>query len=170
SSLRFDVNMSARKKGTETLGVRTETKNLNSFRFMEACIKQEVERQIDILEDGGEVIQDTRLYNGDTHTARSMRVKEDADDYRYFPCPDIAPVNVTEAQIQALKEALHELHEARRMRFMSEYEVATYDGVRPTSDRLTAEYSEAVTTARGHAKLAAKWELGQLAGALNQHS
>src|SRR5699024_2716570 len=153
-----------------TLGVRTETKNLNSFRFMEACIKQEVERQIDILEDGGEVIQETRLYNGDTHTARSMRVKEDADDYRYFPCPDIAPVNVTEAQIQALKEALPELPEARKTRFISEYELSTYDAVQLTSDRFTADYFEAVTTACGDAKLAANWVLGDLAGALNQHS
>ncbi|HLR16810.1 MAG TPA: Asp-tRNA(Asn)/Glu-tRNA(Gln) amidotransferase subunit GatB [Alcanivoracaceae bacterium] len=169
-SLRFDVNVSVRKKGTETLGVRTETKNLNSFRFMEACIKQEVERQIDILEDGGEVIQETRLYNGDTHTARSMRVKEDADDYRYFPCPDIAPVNVTEAQIQALKEALPELPEARKTRFISEYELSTYDAVQLTSDRFTADYFEAVTTACGDAKLAANWVLGDLAGALNQHS
>jgi aspartyl-tRNA(Asn)/glutamyl-tRNA(Gln) amidotransferase subunit B len=86
-SMRFDVNISVRKKGAE-LGTRTETKNLNSFRFMEEAIKLEVERQIDVIEDGGRVIQETRLYNGDTKTARSMRSKEEANDYRYFPCPD----------------------------------------------------------------------------------
>ena len=89
-NMRFDVNVSIRKPG-DALGTRTETKNLNSFRFMERAIKLEVERQIDVLEDGGEIVQETRLYNGDTHTARSMRSKEDANDYRYFPCPDLLP-------------------------------------------------------------------------------
>src|SRR5699024_4690066 len=168
-SLRFDVNVSVRKKGAEAMGVRTETKNLNSFRFMEACIKQEVERQIDVLEDGGQIIQETRLYNGDTHTARSMRVKEDADDYRYFPCPDIRPVVVTNEQIQALKATLPELPEARKARFLSDYDLSAYDAEQLTSDRFTADYFEATAKACGDAKLAANWVLSDLAGALNQH-
>lgn len=168
-SIRFDVNVSVRPKGEEEFGVRTETKNLNSFRFMEACIKQEVARQIDTLEDGDSIVQETRLYNGDTHTARSMRVKEDADDYRYFPCPDIQPIAVSEQQIEELKAALPELPKARQARFIQEYELSDYDATLLTSDRFTADYFEATTQACGDAKLAANWVLGELAGALNQH-
>lgn len=168
-SLRFDVNVSVRPKGQAEFGTRTETKNLNSFRFMEACIKQEVARQIDLLEDGGEVVQETRLYNGDTHTARSMRVKEDADDYRYFPCPDIPPVVVSTETIDALKAALPELPEARKARFINEYELSAYDATQLTNDRFMADYFEAVAKACGDAKLAANWVSSDLAGALNQH-
>lgn len=167
-SLRFDVNVSVRPKGQEEFGTRTETKNLNSFRFMEACIKQEVARQIDVLEDGGNVVQETRLYNGDTHTARSLRVEEDADDYRYFPCPDIPPVVVSSEDIEALKAALPELPEARKARFVSEYELSNYDATQLTTERHTADYFEAVAKHCGDAKLAANWVLGDVAGMLNQ--
>lgn len=168
-SLRFDVNVSVRPKDQAELGTRTETKNLNSFRFMEACIKQEVARQIDLLEDGGEVVQETRLYNGDTHTARSMRVKEDADDYRYFPCPDIPPVVVSDEQIEALRAALPELPQARKARFISDYDLSHYDATQLTTERHTADYFEAVATHCDDAKLAANWVLGDVAAMLNQH-
>lgn len=167
-SLRFDVNVSVRPKGQEEFGTRTETKNLNSFRFMEACIKQEVARQIDVLEDGGSVVQETRLYNGDTHTARSMRIKEDADDYRYFPCPDIPPVVVNTETIDALRAALPELPEARKARFVSDYELSNYDATQLTTERYTADYFEAVAKHCGDAKLAANWVLSDVAGMLNQ--
>lgn len=168
-SLRFDVNVSVRPKGQDEFGTRTETKNLNSFRFMEACIKQEVERQIDLIEDGGEVIQETRLYNGDTHTARSMRVKEDADEYRYFPCPDIRPVVANDELIEKLRSELPELPEARKARFIEEYELSDYDAALLTNDRFTADYFEEVAKACGDAKLAANWVGSDLAGALNQN-
>jgi len=167
-SLRFDVNVSVRPKGQPEFGTRTETKNLNSFRFMEACIKQEVARQIDVLEDGGSVVQETRLYNGDTHTARSMRVKEDADDYRYFPCPDLPPVVVSSEDIEVLRAALPELPEARKTRFVSDYELSNYDATQLTTERHTADYFEAVAKHCGDAKLAANWVLGDVAGMLNQ--
>lgn len=167
-SLRFDVNVSVRPKGQEEFGTRTETKNLNSFRFMEACIKQEVARQIDVLEDGGSVVQETRLYNGDTHTARSMRIKEDADDYRYFPCPDIPPVVVNTETIDALRAALPELPEARKARFVSDYELSNYDATQLTTERYTADYFEAAAKHCGDAKLAANWVLSDVAGMLNQ--
>lgn len=167
-SLRFDVNVSVRPKGQEEFGTRTETKNLNSFRFMEACIKQEVARQIDVLEDGGSVVQETRLYNGETHTARSMRIKEDADDYRYFPCPDIPPVVVNTETIDALRAALPELPEARKARFVSDYELSNYDATQLTTERYTADYFEAAAKHCGDAKLAANWVLSDVAGMLNQ--
>lgn len=119
-NLRFDVNVSVRRPG-EPLGTRTETKNLNSFRFMEKAIKLEVERQIDVLEDGGRIVQETRLYNGDTNTARSMRSKEDANDYRYFPCPDLLPVVVSEEELEELRASLPELPVARKARYMETY-------------------------------------------------
>lgn len=118
-SMRFDVNISVRLKGQE-LGTRTETKNLNSFRFMERCIDQEVQRQIEVLEDGGKITQETRLYNGDTHTARPMRSKEEANDYRYFPCPDLLPVEITDEYIQSLRDKLPELPDARKARFIEQ--------------------------------------------------
>ena len=105
-SMRFDVNISVRLKGAEEYGTRTETKNLNSFKFMEEAIALEVERQIDILEDGGSIAQETRLYNGDTKVARSMRSKEEANDYRYFPCPDLLPVEIDDSYIEALRAVL----------------------------------------------------------------
>src|SRR6478609_3652496 len=119
-SMRFDVNISVRKPGAE-LGTRTETKNLNSFRFMEEAIKLEVERQIDMIEDGGRIIQETRLYNGDTKIARSMRSKEEANDYRYFPCPDLLPVVIEGSYIAELKAALPELPDVKQKRFVEQY-------------------------------------------------
>ena len=165
-SMRFDVNVSVNKKG-EALGTRTETKNLNSFRFMERAIVQEVERQIDLLEDGGEVVQETRLYDGDTHTARSMRSKEEANDYRYFPCPDLLPVEIDQAYVDAVRASLPELPEARRTRFVDEYGLSDYDAGVLCDEPATATYFEAVAGQCGDAKLAANWVMGELAARLN---
>ncbi|MGB2247233.1 MAG: Asp-tRNA(Asn)/Glu-tRNA(Gln) amidotransferase subunit GatB [Alcanivorax sediminis] len=165
-NMRFDVNVSIRKPG-EPLGTRTETKNLNSFRFMERAIKLEVERQIDVLEDGGEIVQETRLYNGDTHTARSMRSKEDANDYRYFPCPDLLPVEITDADLDALKAAMPELPGARKERFMADYQLSEYDADLLSGDLATAAFFEGAAKAGNDAKLAANWVMGELAARLN---
>ena len=165
-NMRFDVNVSIRKPGGP-LGTRTETKNLNSFRFMERAIKLEVERQIDVLEDGGEIVQETRLYNGDTHTARSMRSKEDANDYRYFPCPDLLPVAITDADLEALKAAMPELPNARKARFMDDYQLSEYDADLLSGSIATATFFEGAAKAGGDAKLAANWVMGELAARLN---
>ncbi len=165
-NMRFDVNVSIRKPG-EPLGTRTETKNLNSFRFMERAIKLEVERQIDVLEDGGEIVQETRLYNGETHTARSMRSKEDANDYRYFPCPDLLPVEITNADLGALKAAMPELPDARKARFIADYQLSDYDADLLSGDLATAAFFEGAAKAGGDAKLAANWVMGELAAKLN---
>ncbi len=165
-SMRFDVNVSVRKKG-EALGTRTETKNLNSFRFMERAIVQEVERQINLIEDGGKVKQETRLYDGDTHTARSMRSKEEANDYRYFPCPDLLPVEIDQAYVDAVRASLPELPEARRARFVDSYELSAYDAGVLSDEPATAAYFETVASNCGDAKLAANWVTGELAARLN---
>lgn len=165
-SMRFDVNISVRLKGQE-LGTRTETKNLNSFRFMERCIDQEVQRQIEVLEDGGKITQETRLYNGDTHTARPMRSKEEANDYRYFPCPDLLPVEITDEYIQSLRDKLPELPDARKARFIEQYGLSDYDAGLLGSDANTAHYFEACAKACNDAKLSANWVAGELAARLN---
>jgi aspartyl-tRNA(Asn)/glutamyl-tRNA(Gln) amidotransferase subunit B len=165
--MRFDVNISVRPKGQEALGTRTETKNLNSFRFMERCIEQEVARQIDLLEEGGKVIQQTRLYDGDTHTARAMRSKEEANDYRYFPCPDLLPVEIDEAYIEDIRASLPELPEARRLRFESDFGLSSYDARILADDAATAAYFEATVKACDDAKQSANWIMGELSARLN---
>lgn len=166
-SMRFDVNISVRPKGQEEFGTRTETKNLNSFKFMEDCIKLEVERQIDLIEDGGSVIQETRLYNGDTKTARSMRSKEEANDYRYFPCPDLLPVVIDDDFIEQVRKDLPELPDARQQRFIEEYKLSDYDAGLIAADAATAQFFESCTKACKDAKLAANWIMGDLAAKLN---
>lgn len=167
-SMRFDVNISVRKPGAP-LGTRTETKNLNSFRFMEDAIRYEVERQIDVIEDGGRVIQETRLYNGETRTGRSMRSKEEANDYRYFPCPDLLPVVLDDAYISALRDALPELPDAKQRRFVEQYGLSSADAAQLSADRVTATYYEETVAACGDAKLAANWVMVELLGALNKN-
>ena len=167
-SMRFDVNVSVRLAGEEKLGTRTETKNLNSFKFMEKAIALEVERQIDVLESGGKIDQETRLYNGDTHTARAMRSKEDANDYRYFPCPDLLPVIVTDEEIELLRNAMPELPVARKERFITQYSLSAYDADILSGDLHLANYFEAVTTVSGDAKQSANWVMGELASYLNR--
>ncbi len=166
-SMRFDVNISVRPKGQQEYGTRTETKNLNSFKFMEEAIALEVERQIDVLEDGGTIVQETRLYNGDTKVARSMRSKEEANDYRYFPCPDLLPIVIDKAYIEAIGENLPELPDARQSRFVSEFKLSAYDAGILSADAATAKYFETTVKVCNDAKLAANWIMGELSAKLN---
>jgi len=166
-SMRFDVNVSVKPSGSETLGTRTETKNLNSFKFMEEAIKREVARQIDVIEDGGSIAQETRLYNGETKVARSMRSKEEANDYRYFPCPDLLPVVVSDEQVEELRRNMPELPDARQARFVEQYSLSDYDAGILGSDAAMANYFESVAEKSGNAKLAANWTMGELAARLN---
>ncbi|WP_320159694.1 MULTISPECIES: Asp-tRNA(Asn)/Glu-tRNA(Gln) amidotransferase subunit GatB [unclassified Marinobacter] len=166
-SLRFDVNISLKPKGSDELGTRTETKNLNSFRFMEQAIAHEVERQMDILEDGGRIIQETRLYNGDRDESRSMRSKEEANDYRYFPCPDLLPVVIDDAFIESARDLLPELPDERKARFKEQYGLNDYDARLLSDDaRIAAFFEEAVGQGKD-AKLAANWVLGEFSARLN---
>ncbi|WNO09571.1 Asp-tRNA(Asn)/Glu-tRNA(Gln) amidotransferase subunit GatB [Teredinibacter sp. KSP-S5-2] len=166
-SMRFDVNISVRLKGEEKFGTRTETKNLNSFRFMERCILQEVERQIEVLEDGGKITQETRLYDGDTHTARAMRSKEEANDYRYFPCPDLLPVILDDDYIEEIRKQLPELPDARKQRFEENYGLSSYDANILSADAATAEYFEQTAKICDDAKLVANWIMGEVSARLN---
>ena len=166
-SMRFDVNVSLKPKGSDTLGTRTETKNLNSFRFMERAIRHEVERQMDILEDGGVIVQETRLYNGDRDESRSMRTKEEANDYRYFPCPDLLPVEIDDAFIEDARSRLPELPDARRARFKEQYGLNDYDaGILSADAKLAAFFEETVEHGKD-AKLAANWIQGEFSARLN---
>ena len=167
-SLRFDVNISIRPKGQEKLGTRTETKNLNSFKFMEEAIELEIERQIHVLESGGEIVQETRLYNGDTKKARSMRTKEDSNDYRYFPCPDLLPVVLDEAYIDDVRRQMPELPEAKRARYVAELGLPEYDAGILSSDAATAHYFEDAARLSGQPKLAANWVMGEIAAQLTR--
>ncbi len=166
-SMRFDVNISLKPKGSETLGTRTETKNLNSFRFMEQAIAHEVERQTDILESGGSITQETRLYNGERDESRSMRSKEEANDYRYFPCPDLLPVVLDDAFIDDIRNHLPELPDARKARFQAQYSLSDYDASLLASDSALAAFFEEAAKYGKDAKLAANWVLGEFSARLN---
>ena len=166
-SFRCDANVSVRKPG-QPFGTRAELKHLNSFRFIERAINIEVERQIDIIESGGKVVQETRLYDPDKNETRSMRGKEDANDYRYFPDPDLLPVEVTPEFIESVRASLPELPDAKRQRFMTQYGLSPYDADSLTQSREVAEYFEAVTALTNDAKLTANWMNGDVAAALNR--
>lgn len=166
-SMRFDVNISIRPKGETKLGTRTETKNLNSFRFMERCIEQEIERQIDVLENGGKITQETRLYDGDTHTARAMRSKEEANDYRYFPCPDLLPVILDDNFIESVRRDLPELPAAKQARFELDYALSSYDAEQLSADSKVAHFFEKTCATCGDAKLSANWIMGEVSARLN---
>jgi aspartyl-tRNA(Asn)/glutamyl-tRNA(Gln) amidotransferase subunit B len=166
-SFRCDANVSVRRPGEE-FGTRAEIKNLNSFKFIERAINHEVERQIDIIESGGKVVQETRLFDPDKDETRSMRSKEDANDYRYFPDPDLLPVEITLADIEAVRATLPELPDAKKQRFMADYQLSLYDADTLTQSRDVAEYFEAVAQRCGDAKLAANWVNGELAATLNR--
>jgi aspartyl-tRNA(Asn)/glutamyl-tRNA(Gln) amidotransferase subunit B len=168
-SFRCDCNVSVRLKGEEEFGTRTETKNINSFRFIEKAITGEIERQIDLLEDGGRVVQETRLYDADKNETRSMRSKEEANDYRYFPCPDLLPIEIDDSYIEAIRASLPELPDARKARFIEEYKLSDYDAMVLSGDRVLAEYFETVAKAAGDAKMAANWVMGELSKLLNQN-
>jgi aspartyl-tRNA(Asn)/glutamyl-tRNA(Gln) amidotransferase subunit B len=168
-SFRCDANVSVRRKGAEKFGTRAEIKNLNSFRFVEKAINYEVERQIEIIESGGKVKQETRLYDPDKGETRSMRSKEEANDYRYFPDPDLLPVELDETFISGVRASLPELPDQKAARFASQYGLSVYDaGVLTASRELASYYEEVAREVPGEPKLAANWVMGELAAALNK--
>ena len=167
-SMRCDCNVSIRPQGSEVLGTRTEIKNVNSFRFVEKAINTEIHRQIEILEDGGRVIQETRLYDPDKDETRSMRSKEEANDYRYFPDPDLLPVMIDDSFIEACRNTLPELPEARQARYIKDYSITDYDAGVLVADRDVADYFAEVADTSGEGKLAANWVMGSVLAELNQ--
>jgi aspartyl-tRNA(Asn)/glutamyl-tRNA(Gln) amidotransferase subunit B len=168
-SFRCDANVSIRPEGESKLGTRTEIKNLNSFRFVEKAINFEVERQIDVLEDGGTVVQETRLFDSDKGETRPMRTKEEANDYRYFPDPDLLPIEIDEAFIAAVRESLPELPAAKRERFTAAFGLKPADAEILTLNRALADYFEAVAArTKAGARAAANWIIGDLSAALNR--
>ena len=170
-SFRCDANVSVRQAGAHKFGTRAEIKNLNSFRFVERAINYEVARQIDLLESGGQVVQETRLYDPDRGETRAMRSKEEANDYRYFPDPDLLPVVVDEALIASVRATLPELPDQKAARFASQYGLSAYDaGVLTASRELAAYYEEVVRELPQEPKLAANWVMGELAAALNKEN
>jgi aspartyl-tRNA(Asn)/glutamyl-tRNA(Gln) amidotransferase subunit B len=168
-SFRCDANVSVRPVGQEKYGTRCEIKNLNSFRFIEKAINYEVARQIDIIEGGGKIKQETRLYDPDKGETRSLRSKEEANDYRYFPDPDLLPVTIDEQLIAQVRASLPELPDEKRERFVRDYALPAYDAGVLTVERPLADYFEAVAKAtKATPKIAANWVMGELAGALNR--
>ena len=168
-SFRCDANVSVRKYGAAAFGTRAEIKNLNSFRYVEKAILYEVSRQIDILESGGRIVQETRLYDADKGETRSMRTKEEANDYRYFPDPDLLPVVLTEEFIAQIRASLPELPDQKALRFAAQYGLSAYDaGVLTASRELAAYYEEVAREVPGEPKLAANWVMGELAASLNR--
>ena len=169
-SFRCDANVSVRPAGTDKLGTRCEIKNLNSFRFLERAIEFEVRRQIEVIEDGGAIRQETRLYDPDKDETRPMRSKEDAHDYRYFPDPDLLPLEISEATLEEIRATLPELPPARQARFTARYGITTYDAAMLTSSRELADYFEAAVRDADAktAKLCANWITGQLNARLNE--
>jgi aspartyl-tRNA(Asn)/glutamyl-tRNA(Gln) amidotransferase subunit B len=169
-SFRCDANVSVRPRGAAKLGTRAEIKNLNSFRFVEKAIQYEVARQIELIEAGGRVVQETRLYDSDKNETRSMRSKEEANDYRYFPDPDLLPVQVEEALIDAVRGSLPELPDEKAARFAREFSLSAYDAGVLSASREMGGYFEALVGALGasQAKLAANWVMGELSSALNR--
>ena len=172
-SFRCDANVSVRPVGQKEFGTRCEIKNLNSFRFMEKAIEYEVRRQVELIEDGGKVVQETRLYDPDKDETRSMRSKEDAMDYRYFPDPDLLPVAIDATTIERIRAGMPELPQAMRERFVDAYHLSPYDATTLTTSKALAQYYE--STARtaaasfgGDAKLVANWVLGDVSGRLNE--
>ena len=175
-SFRCDANVSMRPKGQDEFGTRTETKNLNSFRFVERAIHYEIERQIDVLEEGGKVVQETRLYDANRDETRPMRSKEEANDYRYFPDPDLLPVIIEPEFIEALRTQLPELPAEKITRFKQDYDLSDYDSENLAMSKETAEFFEEVVSSSNVSpnssskiyKLAANWVLGEISAALHQ--
>ncbi len=170
-SFRCDANVSVRRKGDPKFGTRAEIKNLNSFRFVERAIEFEIERQIDLIESGGKVVQETRLYDPDQGETRSMRGKEEANDYRYFPDPDLLPLVLDDEFITAARASLPELPDAKKQRFMTQYGLSGYDAEVLTTNRELGDYYEATVAALGgEPKLCANWVMGDLAAFLNKEN
>ena len=169
-SFRCDANVSVRPQGQQEFGTRTELKNINSFRFVERAIEFEVERQIDLIEGGGEVVQETRLYDPNKNETRSMRSKEEAMDYRYFPDPDLLPVEVSKETMESIRTTLPELPDAKKARFIESFGLNAEDAGILTTGREMADYFEQVVNATEDAKLSANWIMGELAGFLNKEA
>ncbi len=167
-SFRVDANLSIRPYGQEAFGTRTELKNINSFRFLERALNYELERQIDVVEGGGRIVQETRLYDADRDETRSMRSKEEANDYRYFPDPDLLPVEIDESLLEQIRDELPELPGAKLQRFIQEYALGEKEAKALTASRPLADYFEAVVKAGGETKAAANWVTMELGGALNK--
>jgi len=167
-SLRCDCNVSIRPKGQEAFGTRCEIKNVNSFRFIEKAINTEVQRQIEMIEDGGKVVQETRLYDPNKDETRSMRSKEEANDYRYFPDPDLLPVIIESSFLEEIRGELPELPQQKRERFESQFGLSAYDASVLSAQRELADYFEQVQGECGDAKLAANWVMGELSSLLNR--
>jgi aspartyl-tRNA(Asn)/glutamyl-tRNA(Gln) amidotransferase subunit B len=169
-SFRCDANVSVRPRGREKFGTRAEIKNLNSFRFVEKAIQYEVARQIELIESGGSVVQETRLYDSDKHETRPMRSKEEANDYRYFPDPDLLPVEIDESFIDSVRTTLPELPDEKAARFAKDFALSAYDAGVLSASRELGAYFEATVAALGaeHAKLAANWVMGEVSSALNR--
>jgi aspartyl-tRNA(Asn)/glutamyl-tRNA(Gln) amidotransferase subunit B len=167
-SFRCDANVSVRPMGQTELGTRAELKNINSFKFLERAINLEVERQIDVIEDGGKVVQETRLYDEIKDETRSMRSKEDANDYRYFPDPDLLPIIISDEFLAKIKSELPELPEAKKSRYISELSLSEYDASLLSSDKATADYFEEMIKISSP-KLSANWIMGELSSCLNNN-
>ncbi len=169
-SFRCDANVSIRPWGQKELGTRAELKNINSFRFIKQAIDYEVERQADILQEGGRVVQETRLFDTDNGTSRSMRSKEEAHDYRYFPDPDLVPLIVSEEWVEQARRELPELPAAKIERFVKEYEIPLYDAEVLATDRANANYYDALVKLHGNGKLCSNWVMGEVLRALNDNN
>ena len=170
-SFRCDANVSVRPVGQEKFGTRAELKNINSFRFVEKAIQYEIARQIELIESGGKVVQETRLYDSARDETRSMRSKEEANDYRYFPDPDLLPLAISESDIATVRSTLPELPDEKAARFCSDHGLSAYDaGVLTSSRELAAYYEAVVAAAGGEPKLCANWVMGEIAGLLNRDS
>lgn len=167
-SFRIDANVSVRPVDQAEFGTRCEIKNLNSFRFLEAAINYEVERQIELIEDGGKVIQQTRLWDPEKGETRAMRTKEDANDYRYFPDPDLLPVIISDEQLARVKSEMPELPAEMAERFVADFGITEYDARLLTTSKITADYFETAAKASGEGKLVANWMNGELAATLNR--
>ncbi|WP_079203155.1 Asp-tRNA(Asn)/Glu-tRNA(Gln) amidotransferase subunit GatB [Pseudomonas sp. CC6-YY-74] len=167
-SLRCDCNVSVRPVGQAEYGTRAEIKNVNSFRFIEKAINHEVQRQIERIEDGGKIVQETRLYDPNKDETRSMRSKEEANDYRYFPCPDLLPVVIEQSFLDEIRASLPELPVEKRARFEAQFGLSAYDADVLAATREQADYFEAVNAVCGDAKLAANWVMGELSSLLNE--
>lgn len=170
-NFRCDANVSVRPAGQKEFGTRTEIKNVNSFRFLERAILFEAQRQIEVLEDGGKIIQETRLYDDVNDETRSMRTKEDSQDYRYFPDPDLPPLRITEEWMAEVRKAMPELPAQRRQRYTEELGLSAYDASQVTTDRATSDFYEKTLELlpKDQAKILANWVMGDLSASLNQH-
>jgi aspartyl-tRNA(Asn)/glutamyl-tRNA(Gln) amidotransferase subunit B len=167
-SLRCDANVSVRPAGQAAFGTKAEVKNLNSFRYLEKALEYEIDRQTDLLESGGRVIQETRLWDSPSGRTHSMRSKEEAHDYRYFPEPDLPPLVVDEARVERVRQTMPELPEARRRRFVTQYGIPDYDAGVLTQSAELADYFEAVAAAAGNPKAASNWTMGELLRTMNE--